>query len=187
MSFLSGTFAPNAASFLIRLKPWDERTTPETKLRGLMQSLGRQMRAIPEAIAFPFVPPTLPGFGASGGFNLLLQDRSGNLSVTELGTQARAFIAEASKRPELAQLFTSFDPSMRQVALDVDRRGPHPGRADRRRVLHPAQASLGGAYVNDFNRFRRPCTGCLCRRSRTTARNRRISASSTCAAAPATP
>ena len=155
MSFLSGTFAPNAASFFIRLKPWDERTHPETKLRGLMQSLSRQMRAIPEAIAFPFVPPTLPGFGASGGFNLLLQDRSGNLSVAELGAQARAFMAEASKRPELTQLFTSFDPGVPQVALDVDREKARTLGVPITDVFSTLQASLGGAYVNDFNRFGR--------------------------------
>ena len=46
-------------------------------------------RSIPEAIAFPFNIPTISGFGASAGFNFLLQDRSGTLSVAELGEQSR--------------------------------------------------------------------------------------------------
>jgi HAE1 family hydrophobic/amphiphilic exporter-1 len=101
------------------------------------------------------VPPTLPGFGASGGFNLLLQDRSGNLSVAELGAQARAFLAEASKRPELTQLFTAFDPGVPQVALDVDREKARTLGVPITDVFSTLQASLGGAYVNDFNRFGR--------------------------------
>ena len=38
-----------------------------------------QFAAIPEAIIFPFNIPTISGFGASAGFNFLLQDRSGTL------------------------------------------------------------------------------------------------------------
>ena len=120
-----------------------------------MTHLGQAMRAIPEAVAFPFVPPTLPGFGASGGFNLLLQDRSGNLSVAELGAQARTFMAEAGKRPELTQLFTSFDPGVPQVALAVDREKARTLGVPITDVFSTLQASLGGAYVNDFNRFGR--------------------------------
>ncbi|MFO1523703.1 MAG: hypothetical protein U1F77_10835 [Kiritimatiellia bacterium] len=45
------------------------------------------------------MPPSLPGFGAAGGFNVLLQDRSGNLTVAELGAQTQAFLAAAAKRP----------------------------------------------------------------------------------------
>ena len=65
---------------------------------------------IAEAVVFPFNIPTLSGFGASAGFNFLLQDRSGTLSVDELGAQSR-FLAEARQRPQLANLFTSFDPN----------------------------------------------------------------------------
>jgi hydrophobic/amphiphilic exporter-1 (mainly G- bacteria), HAE1 family len=155
MSFLSGTYSPSAASFFIRLKPWHERTTPEMQLRMLVGGLSKRMRAIPEAVAFPFIPPTLPGFGASGGFNILLQDRSGNLSVAELGARAQAFMAEANKRPEITQLFTAFDPGVPQVALTVDREKVRTLGVSLTDVFSTLQASLGGAYVNDFNRFGR--------------------------------
>jgi hydrophobe/amphiphile efflux-1 (HAE1) family protein len=155
MSFLSGTFAPNAASFFIRLDPWDERTDPATQLRGLVTGLRQRLAAIPEGVAFPFVPPSLPGFGASGGFTVLLQDRSGTLTIEELGEQTRTFFAAAAERPELTGLFTSFDPLVPQVALDIDREKARTLGVALPDVFATLQASLGGAYVNDFNRFGR--------------------------------
>jgi len=155
MSILSGTYTPNTATFFIRLTPWEERTTPETSLRGIVMSLRQRLGAIPEAIAFPFVPPSLPGFGAAGGFDLFLQDRSGNLSVQELNEQVQAFLAAAKKRPELTGLFTSFDPTVPQIALEVDREKARTLGVQINDVFATLQASLGGAYVNDFNRFGR--------------------------------
>ena len=155
MSLLSGTYTPNTATFFIRLKPWEERTTPETRLRGLVMGLRQRLGAIPEAVAFPFVPPSLPGFGAAGGFDVLLQDRSGNLSVDELNEQVKTFLAAARKRPELTGLFTSFDPTVPQVSLDVDREKARTLGVQLSDVFSTLQASLGGAYVNDFNRFGR--------------------------------
>ncbi len=155
MSILSGTYTPNTATFFIRLKPWEERTAPETRLRGIVMGLRRRMGAIPEAVAFPFVPPSLPGFGAAGGFDVFLQDRSGNLSVEELHGEVRKFMEAAQKRPELTGLFTAFDPTVPQVELTVDREKARTLGVQITDVFSTLQASLGGAYVNDFNRFGR--------------------------------
>ena len=62
-----------------------------------MAQLQAQVARIPDAIIFPFNIPTISGFGASAGFNFLLQDRSGSLSVERLG-RARA----SSSRPRRA-------------------------------------------------------------------------------------
>ena len=155
MSILSGTYTPNTATFFVRLKPWEERKTPETQLRGLVMSLRKRMGAIPEAVVFPFVPPSLPGFGVAGGFDVLLQDRSGSMSVQDLNAQVQTFIQAARKRPELTGLFTSFDPTVPQVALTVDREKARTLGVQLSDVFSTLQASLGGAYVNDFNRFGR--------------------------------
>ena len=117
--------------------------------------LRARMAAIPEAVVFPFVPPSLPGFGAAGGFDVLLQDRSGNLSVQELNEEVRKFMQAAQQRPELTGLFTAFDPTVPQVELAVDREKARTLGVQINDVFSTLQASLGGAYVNDFNRFGR--------------------------------
>ncbi len=155
MSFLSNTYTPNSASYFIRLKHWDERKTPETSLEGIVDRLSGELMAIPDCIAFPFTPPSLPGFGVAGGFSFVLQDRSGTLSVPELGKQVFQFIEEAGKRPELTGLFTVFDPRSPQVELAVDREKASKLGVPIHEVFNTLQASLGGANVNDFNRFGR--------------------------------
>jgi len=155
MSFLTGTFTPYSASYFARLKDWKERQTPETRMDGILKSLSARLMAVPEAIAFPFTPPTLPGFGAAGGFTFELQDRGGTMSVRELGDAASQFLLAARQRPELTALFTAFDPRVPQVALDVDREKVSKLGVPINDVFATLQASLGGAYVNDFNRFGR--------------------------------
>ncbi|MHC1763664.1 MAG: efflux RND transporter permease subunit [Verrucomicrobiia bacterium] len=155
MSSLSGSFAPNSATYFMRLKDWSERTTPETRLRGLLGSLGQKLAAIPDAVAFPFIPPTLPGFGSAGGFSFALQDRSGTLSVKDFGAQVAAFMMEAHRRPEITSLFTAFDPDVPQIELTIDREKVSKLGVPINDVFNTLQATLGGAYVNDFNRFGR--------------------------------
>ena len=86
-----------------------------------MARLQREFAAISEAVVFPFNIPTLSGFGASAGFNFLLQDRSGTLSVDSSAPRRAPFLAAARQRPELANLFTSFDPNYPQVKVELDR------------------------------------------------------------------
>jgi multidrug efflux pump subunit AcrB len=86
-----------------------------------MAELQRKFASIPEATVFPFNIPTLSGFGAASGFNFLIQDRSGSMTVQQMGELATKFIAAGRQRPELGNLFTSFDPRYPQVKVDLDR------------------------------------------------------------------
>ncbi len=152
---VTSTYQPNFGTIFARLKPWEERQTEELKIKGIMATLQRQFSQIPEAIIFPFNIPTISGFGASSGFNFLLQDRSGSLSVADLGDQTRIFLEEARKRPELGNLFTSFDPRYPQVKVDLDREKARKLGVPVNDVFQAMSAVLGGSYVNDFNRFGR--------------------------------
>ena len=82
---VTSTYQPNFGTIFVRMKPWDERSSDALHVRGIMANVQRQVAKISEAIVFPFNIPTISGFGASAGFNFLLQDRSGALSVQQLG------------------------------------------------------------------------------------------------------
>ncbi len=155
LGMLTNSFNANYGSFFVRLKPWEERASADLHVNAIMARVGAQLRRIPEAIAFPFAPPTIAGFGAAGGFNFLLQDRSGTLTTGELGLQTRNFLQAARQRPELANLFTSFDPGVPQVGLELDREKARKLGVPINDVFVALQAILGGTYVNDFNRFGR--------------------------------
>ena len=152
---LTSSFQPNFGSFFVRLKPWEERHTEALHVRGVMATLQAQLSRIPEAVAFPFNVPTISGFGAATGFNFMLQDRSGTLTVQQLGEQAQHFMEAARKRPELANLFTSFNPNYPQVKVELDREKARKLGVPVNEVFQAMSAVLGGSYVNDFNRFGR--------------------------------
>jgi HAE1 family hydrophobic/amphiphilic exporter-1 len=152
---VTNTYQPNYGSLFVRLKPWEERKGDALHVKGIMAGLQRQFAAIPEAIIFPFNIPTLAGFGAASGFNFLLQDRSGSMTVQDLGAQTRKFLEAGRQRPELGNLFTSFDPNYPQVKVDLDREKARTLGIPVNDVFQAMSAALGGAYVNDFNRFGR--------------------------------
>ena len=155
LGILTNSFSPEFASFFCKLTPWEERKSKELHVSGITQTLRRSLAGIPGAVIFPFTPPTIPGFGAAGGFNFLLQDRSGTMSVAELGKQTQVFLDAARKRPELANLFTSFNPQVPQVGVELDREKARALGVPINDVFAALSASMGGAYVNDFNRFGR--------------------------------
>src|SRR6266480_2123215 len=152
---VTSTYQPNFGTIFVRMKPWEERHSDALHVRGIMANVQRQVANIPEAIIFPFNIPTISGFGASAGFNFLLQDRSGTLTVQQLGDFTRQFLEAARKRPELANLFTSFDPRYPQVKVDLDREKARKLGVPINEVFQALSASMGGSYVNDFNRFGR--------------------------------
>ncbi len=152
---VTSTFQPNYGTIFVRMKPWEERKGAALHVNGIMGGLRPKLAAIPEAIIFPFNIPTLSGFGAASGFNFLLQDRSGALTVAQLGELAQKFVAAARQRPELGTVFTSFDPNYPQVKVELDREKARTLGVPVNEVFQTLSAALGGSYVNDFNRFGR--------------------------------
>jgi len=153
-SALSGVIAPNSISMFVKLTDWAERKKPEQHVSRIIMQLMRQFRGIPEAQVFAFGPPSLPGYGSASGFTFMLQDRAGG-TVTELSRVTQAFMAKASKRPELTRLFTGFRPNVPQVKVNLDREKCRVLGVSVNQVYDTLQAYMGGAYVNDFNRFGR--------------------------------
>ncbi|PWT89706.1 MAG: hydrophobe/amphiphile efflux-1 family RND transporter [Blastocatellia bacterium] len=152
---VTNTYQPNYGTLFARLKPWEERHGEAHKVKAIMAELQRSFAGIPEAVIFPFNIPTLSGFGAASGFNFLIQDRSGTMSVDQLGEQARQFITAARQRPELGTVFTSFDPNYPQVKVDLDREKARTLGVPVNEVFQAMSTAMGGAFVNDFNRFGR--------------------------------
>jgi len=120
-----------------------------------MATIQAEVARIPDAIIFPFNLPTISGFGASAGFNFLLQDRSGSIDVKQLGDLSRQFMEAARKRPEIGNVFTSFDPRYPQVKVDLDREKARLVGVPINEVFQAMSTVLGGSYINDFNRFGR--------------------------------
>src|ERR1700704_2011229 len=152
---VTNTYQSNYGTLFARLKPWEERKGEALHVKGIMAELQKKFAAIPEGVIFPFNIPTLSGFGAASGFNFLIQDRTGSITVDQLGDFSRNFIAAARQRPELGNVFTSFDPNYPQVKVDLDREKARTLGVPVNEVFQAMSTAMGGAFVNDFNRFGR--------------------------------
>src|SRR5215208_1121420 len=145
---VTNTYQPNYGSLFARLKPWDERHGDALHIKGIMVSLQKEFATIPEGVIFPFNIPTLSGFGAASGFNFLIQDRTGSMTIDQLGEQASKFIAAGRQRPELGTLFSSFDPNYPQVKVDLDREKARTLGVPVNEVFQTMSTAMGGAFVN---------------------------------------
>jgi HAE1 family hydrophobic/amphiphilic exporter-1 len=154
-SLLSNTSATYTGFYFLQLDPWDERPSEELSANGLMQSLNQKMRKeIPEAVAFAFGPPAIPGLGTAGGFTFMLQDRSSG-TVQQLSDTFDKLAQAVRKRPEIASVVSTFRPMVPQFYVDIDQDRVLKQGLQFGEVYQTLQAFLGGAYVNQFNRFGR--------------------------------
>jgi HAE1 family hydrophobic/amphiphilic exporter-1 len=153
-SLLSSVRTSYNAFFFVTLKPWDDRTSRSVQLQAIKERLNEELSSLPEAVAFSFSPPAIPGVGTSGGFTFVLEDRAG-MDLTFLSSNLAAFLTEARKRPELVGLSTTSLASVPQLYADVDREKVLKQGVSLRDVYQTLQAFMGGLFVNYFNRFGR--------------------------------
>jgi hydrophobic/amphiphilic exporter-1 (mainly G- bacteria), HAE1 family len=153
-NMLSGVQNTYSGFLFITLEDWGKRKKPDEQFRAIMMDLQAKMAAIPGALAFPFLPPAIPGVGASGGVTFILEDRTGQ-GGTFLADNLKTFLAAANKRPELARAFTTALPSVPQVYVDVNRDQVLQQGVKLQDVYQTMQCFMGGAFVNYFNRFGR--------------------------------
>ncbi|MCI0623296.1 MAG: efflux RND transporter permease subunit [Acidobacteria bacterium] len=154
-SLLTRTSASYQGFFFFAFKPWHERTSRQLEARAIVETLnGMLATQVPEAVAFAFMPPSIPGLGSAGGFSFWLQDRSGG-SVEFLDQNLQQFLAACRKRPELSGVASQFSASVPQIYAEVDRDKALKQGVAVGDVYQTLQAYLGGLYLNQFNRFGR--------------------------------
>jgi HAE1 family hydrophobic/amphiphilic exporter-1 len=154
-SLLTRVSASYNAFLFVALSPWDERRSSDLQARAILESLNKRLgRDVPEANAFLFMPPSIPGLGNAGGFSLWLQDRSGG-TVDFLDQNLKRFLEAARKRPELVGVSSGFSATTPQIFADVDRDRMIKQGIVPTDVYQTMQAFLGGLFLNQFNRFGR--------------------------------
>jgi HAE1 family hydrophobic/amphiphilic exporter-1 len=155
LNFLTFAAQSNSAVEFAVLKPWDERP-PEQSAPNLVNALRMKLLSLPEAIALSFDPPSIPGMGATGGFEFEVEDLLGR-GPGALNSALQALLAEARKQPELNShgLFSPFSTSTPQFKYDLDRNKAKLLGLNLPDIFNTLQIYLGSLYVNDFNLFGR--------------------------------
>jgi HAE1 family hydrophobic/amphiphilic exporter-1 len=154
-SMLTGTTQPNAGFVFLQLREWDERPDAKDHASNLVRRVNAAFATrITDAFAFAFGPPAIPGLGTGSGFTMMLQDRRGS-SPEYLEAQVRNFTTAATQRPEIASVGSLYRASVPQVSVDIDQAQALKMGVSLSDINTSIGAFLGGAYVNDFNRFGR--------------------------------
>ena len=148
------TNSSSAGIVFVTLKPFAERKSPELSAGAIAGALNQQYAAIQEAFIAVFPPPPVMGLGTVGGFKMQIEDR-GSVGYAELDKAAKAFMAAASKAPELGPMFSSYQINVPQLDVDLDRTKAKQQGVAVTDVFDTLQIYLGSLYVNDFNRFGR--------------------------------
>jgi hydrophobic/amphiphilic exporter-1 (mainly G- bacteria), HAE1 family len=151
LSFASVTYN---SFYFITLEDWGERDKKGLTADVIILDLNRRLAGVPDAQAFGFAPPVIPGIGTSGGVTFMLEDRAGR-DPAFLAENTAKFLAAARQRPEFALLFTTLLPSVPQLFAEVDRDKVLKQGINLSSVYQTLQAFLGGAFVNYFNQFGR--------------------------------
>ena len=151
-SLLAGSFIPNTGFMFITLKDWDERdATAKEVMQRLNVIFGKEIQ---EAQAFSFGPPAIPGLGNGSGFSIMIQDKKGQ-DPAYLAQNTYAFIKAVQERPEIASAFTTYQASVPQRFMEINQDKILKTGVRLSDVYNTFAAYLGGAYINDFNRFGR--------------------------------
>lgn len=152
---LSSGAKSNSAVFFIGLAPWSERTTPETSINSQVgMAMKEGMMKYPEASIIAMNPPSLPGLGMVGGFNMQLQDVSGHTNE-ELNDVAQKIVAAANQRPELQRVYTIYSIGSPMYEFELDREKIKNLGLNISDVFTALQVNFGGTEINDFNQFGR--------------------------------
>lgn len=151
---LSGGQKSNAATSFVKLKPWDERKTPDTSVDAMVGKAFAFGAMNPGANIIAMNPSPIPGLGTSSGFTLYILDKSGG-SMEELNNVTNQFLAAANQRPEINGAYTTFRMDTPAYHYDVDRLKAERNGVNIGDIFSTLATFYGGNTVNDFTLFGR--------------------------------
>jgi HAE1 family hydrophobic/amphiphilic exporter-1 len=142
----------NTGTCLVNLKDWHER---DKNVGEIIKELEEQAKNIPGATIEFFQPPAVPGYGASGGFELRLLDKAGSGDYKKMETVSKEFVTALKKRPELTSVFTFYSASFPQYILDIDNDLAQQKGVSIENAMNTLSILIGSTYETNFIKYDR--------------------------------
>jgi len=143
----------NSGTCLINLKSWEDRKESAAEI---IEKLEEKAKNIPGANIEFFQPPSIPGYGAAGGFELRLLDKAGSGDYHKMEQVSNDFVKALKKRPELGSAFTFYSASFPQYMLKVDNDLAEQKGVTIENAMDNLSTLIGSNYETSFIRFDRP-------------------------------
>ena len=134
----------------ISLKAWKNRKKTANDIIALMQE---KTKHIKDAEIQFFPPPAVPGFGNASGFELRLLDKTGSGNLQQTYAITQKFIEAVSKRKEIKNIFTSFNPTFPQYLIHIDQDVASKKGITADNAMSNLQTLMGSYYATNFIRF----------------------------------
>jgi RND transporter, HAE1 family len=170
-NFIAGQ-GSDQATFIIKLKPFDERSggfftriknaisqgdlmalfVNPLEANSVLGMIYKQTASIKDAQILAFGPPMVPGFSVQNGITMTMQDKTGG-DLNKFFTITQDFLKELGKRPEVKQAMTTYNPNYPQYMVDVDVAKTKQAGISPTVVLSTLQGYLGGMYASNFNAY----------------------------------
>lgn len=150
--FIGGGFRNNAATIFVTQRHWDERPGVTTPM--LVGEFFMKTAHIKEALVLAFGPPPIFGLGTAGGYELYLQNR-GEGGPQKMQEVTQTLLGALNADPVLGGAQTLWRANVPQLRVDVDREKAKSLGVPVDEVYNTLAATLGQAYVNDFNKYGR--------------------------------
>ncbi|RZA01972.1 MAG: efflux RND transporter permease subunit [Sphingobacteriaceae bacterium] len=135
---------------MISLKPWDER---KETVNDIIEVLQQKTKNISDASIQYFPPPTVPGFGNSGGFEFRVLDKTGSGDLQKTANVTNTFIKTLNDAPEITNAFSSFDANFPQYEIVVDQQMAAQKGVTIDKAMGTLQTLMGSFYASNFIRF----------------------------------
>lgn len=142
----------NAGTLLVDLVPWHDR---KQSVHEVVEGLEEKAKEIPGATIEFFEPPAVPGYGAAGGFQLQLLDKTATGDYKALEQVNEEFMAELKKRSELSGLFTFFSANYPQYELQIDNQLAMQKGVSIGNAMNTLSVLIGSTYELGFIKFQR--------------------------------
>ncbi|MGI6246983.1 MAG: efflux RND transporter permease subunit [Pseudochelatococcus sp.] len=153
-SFLDGYSASNAAYLVVTLKDFADRPAAQDSVQALLREVFGASMHIRTASVLPLNLPPVVGLSTSGGFEYQLQNLEGAEPV-EMASVVQALVSAANQDKRLSRVFSTFRATTPSIYLDIDREKAQALGVSVSDIFSTLQATLGGAYINDFNLYGR--------------------------------
>lgn len=144
------TNASNSGVIFPIFTDFHDRAEKGLNLTNLVGKIQSAMFQVDEAFIVVIPPPTIRGMGNAGGFNIMLEDRSGRGRAT-LEKSMQELVASANQQPALRNVFTFYNPNTPKLFLDIDRVKAEKLGIPIQSVFNTLEVYLGSSFVNEFN------------------------------------
>ncbi|MDE5880158.1 MAG: efflux RND transporter permease subunit, partial [Muribaculaceae bacterium] len=139
-------------SFIIKLKPWDQRNENTESASAILGQLFMKTSIVKDGRIMFFQPPMITGYSATNGFEIKLQDKTGG-SLDKFFEVYQKFIGALNADPNIQMAYSNFNPTFPQYMVELDVAKIKQAGLTQNAILSALQGYYGGMYISNFNSF----------------------------------